>query len=157
MLVFPGIAVPEECACQQERAARIIASVFESGNPNDSPFKGTKNSRLVFLKDIIAEKQKISITHEHSLVSDEETPDKEPTRVTGYVQFADWMAKLQAPDKHGFQRGIDVRTLGECRKNCCEFPIIYGIQHNTLYLTKVCFGTGKTGPYLKSVVLLDGD
>ncbi len=145
--------VADDAACIHERAARIFSSAFESGNPEDSPFRSKDKKDLIYLKDIVFGRQKITINREHSITDEEE----KPVVVTGYAELASWLVKLRTPDKHGYVYRIEVRTLGECKSGCCEFPFIHGIQHNTLYLKRVCFGTDRTTPYLKEVLLYDGD
>ena len=141
-------------ACLYERAARILSSAYESGNPDDSPFRSSGKTGPTLLKDIVLDKQKITIVHEHSIRNDVE---EKPIIVTSYAELASWLAKLHTPDKHGYVYSSDVRTLGECKSGCCEFPFIHGISHNTLYLKKACFGMERNIPYLKEVVVYDGD
>lgn len=142
-----------DASCLQERAARVLASAYESGNPEDSPFNYPGEKLPILLGDIVAKDKAVTITREHSITDEEEVP----IELKGYGAVAAWLSRLHTPDEHGYVYGIEARTLGRCVAGCCDFPLIHGVSHNTLYLLKACFGDDNGRPYLKEVYLYDGD
>lgn len=138
---------------QLERAARIVASAFASGNANDRIFEGNKNYKIQTLKEITHPDSPIVLTVEHS-ISEEKV---KPYEIKGFEALEHWIKTVRNPDEHDFKYNIRVRTLGSCNNNCCEFPFTYGILHNTLYLKKVCFVEINSKPFLKGIHLYNGD
>lgn len=134
-----------------ERAARIVAAAYESGNPNEDLFEGKIDALQSRPKNIIDESIEITITTEHSLSEKEETPVK----IKGFSQYAEWLENVRT--NYEFRSNLTSRTLGACAHNCCEFPFTYGISHNHLYLKQVCFVIKNDLPYLSSISLYDGD
>jgi hypothetical protein len=147
-----GRAVADDKGCLDERAARIFASFYAGANPDGGLFPAGSRKPAA-LSDIVLATQAITIIHENSISEKPEIP----TVVTGYAELTSWLTNLYEPKHSGeFIPTLEVRTLGECKDGCCELPTS-GILHNHLYLKSVCFGTDGTTPYMKKVVLYDGD
>lgn len=53
--------------------------------------------------------------------------------------------------------GREIRPLLKCKKGVCTFDFSGGILHNTLYLKRVTYGERKGRPYIKTILLLNGD
>lgn len=134
-----------------ERAARIVAAAYESGNPNEDLFEGKIDALQSRPKDIIDDGVETIITMEHSLSEKEEAPVK----IMGFSQYAEWLENVRA--NYVSRSTLKSRPLGACAHNCCEFPFTYGISHNHLYLKQVCFVIKNDLPYLSSILLYDGD
>ena len=147
MLLFPSFLVSDSSTktLLLERSARVIASYFGSFNPNENLFEGTKGIEPIYPKDLFNKNFKIDINEEHSL---SEIKEKTLT-VQGIEEFSDLFDK----------RKLDITTsiLGACASNCCSYPTIHGINHNHIYLHEVCFIFKENRPYLKSILLYNGD
>lgn len=134
-----------------ERAARIVASSYASGNPNENLFSGNPDYFPLYPRDVISSEIKVSINIEHSL----EEKIEPITHIQGFEEYANWLDSVRT--NYRFPDNLKVRTLGQCNNGCCEYPATYGISHNTLYLQKACFTINGKNPYLTSIYLLDGD
>lgn len=148
---FTALGLEPAAQLSLERAARIVASSYASGNPNENLYDGQPGYAPLYPEEIISNEIKIRIKTEHSL------DDKiEPTTfIQGFKEYAKWLEAVR--DHYRLRDNLDVRTLGACVKGCCEFPATYGISHNTLYLQMACFTMVNNKPYLTSILLLDGD
>lgn len=134
-----------------ERAGRLIASSFITGNPDKKLFGLHPEYFPARPRDIIHSNIDITIKTDHSI---QET--KEPlVKINGMKKFENWLKDVR--NNFRIPENISVRTMGTCLNGCCNFPLDGGISHNTLYLTQACFLIENKTPYLKSITLLDGD
>jgi hypothetical protein len=53
--------------------------------------------------------------------------------------------------------GRETRPSIKCAKGVCTYNFDGGILHNTLYLKKITYGVRKGRPYIKTILLLNGD
>ena len=147
ILLFPSLLVSDSSTktLLLERSARVIASYFGSFNPNENLFKGIKGVKPLYPKELFNKNFKIDINEEHSL-----SEIKEKTLIVqGIEEFSDLFEK----------RKLDITTsiLGACASGCCSYPTLHGINHNHIYLYEACFVFKKNRPYLKSILLYNGD
>ena len=74
-----------------------------------------------------------------------------------------WVKSLAQAERWLKRREIDglpgrvVKPFLKCEKGACTYNFDDGILHNTLYLKKITYGFRKGRPYIKSILLLDGD
>ena len=134
-----------------ERAGRLIASSYKTGNPDKKLFGLHKDYLPKRPRDLIHSTKPIKIITKYSL---QETSEK-PSYITGYKQYERWLNDVR--QNFRFSDNLDVRTMSTCLDGCCKFSLDGGISHNHLYLTKACFYIEENKPYLKSITLLDSD
>ena len=134
-----------------ERAGRLIASSFITGNPDKKLFGLHSEYSPARPREMIHSNIDITIKIDHSIQETKETPVK----IKGMKEFEKWLRDVR--NNFRIPENISVRTMGTCIKGCCNYPLDGGISHNTLYLTQACFFIENKTPYLKSITLLDGD
>lgn len=134
-----------------ERAGRLIASSYMTGNPDKKLFGLHPDYFPARPRDIISDNITISVKTEHSI---QETKEK-PVSIKGMSQYEKWLRDVR--NNFRIPENISVRTMGTCLKGCCTYSLDGGISHNTLYLAKACFVMKNDTPLLKSITLLDGD
>ena len=134
-----------------ERAGRLIASTYITGNSDEKLFGLHPEYSPKRPKEIVHKDVSISIETTHSI---QETKEK-LVNVKGFSQFEKWLKDVR--NNFRFPENLNVRTMGVCVDSCCHYPIDGGMSHNSLYLTKACFVFKNNKPYLSSLTLLDGD
>jgi len=134
-----------------ERAGRMVASSYKTGNPDKKLFGLHKDYFPKRPRDLIHTTKSIEIITKHSL---QETNEKSSS-ITGYKQYENWLSDVRRNFR--FPDNLDVRTMSTCLDGCCKFSLDGGISHNHLYLTQACFYVEESKPYLKSITLLDSD
>lgn len=134
-----------------ERAGRLVASSFMTGNPDKKLFGLNPDYFPARPRDMIKTSITVSVTTEHSI---QEIKDK-PISIKGMTLYEKWLKDVRTNFR--IPGNISVRTMGTCLKGCCNFPLDGGISHNTLYLTQACFVIENNTPYLKTITLVDGD
>jgi len=134
-----------------ERAGRLLASSYKTGNPDKKLFGLHKDYHPKRPADMIHSNEAITIQVEHSLQE-----SKEKTNIIkGYLQYKKWL--VNARKEFRFPGNLDVRTMGTCIDGCCKYSLDGGISHNHLYLKQACFIIENNKPFLKSITLLDSD
>lgn len=123
-----------------EALAKKIAERFPaktlSGMDQDRPLRG-----------------RVKVTIEHSLADDEDPQRFEIRRFSSLAHLEQWLKKRETDDlPHRFSM-----DLVNCAKGVCRFFTDGGINHNSLYLKRVTYGTSNGCPYLRSIYILDGD
>jgi len=157
ILIFIALLISQEALADDlfqltlERAARIVASSYFTGNPNENLYGHDSEYYPKYPKDIIHKNVKIRIDIEHSISDKAIVTDY----IQGFEEYSDWLTSVRKSDSHSTL--LKVRTLGSCSSNCCYYPFTMGILHNRLYLTRACFAIKDGKPYLESLYLLDGD
>lgn len=153
-LLFSSICLSasnDSLQLELERAGRLIASTYVLGNPDNKLF----GFRTVYTPgrpiDMIHSDIEINIDTKHSI---QETKEK-TIKIKGFSQFEKWLFDVR--NNYRFRDNLKVRTMGVCVDGCCHYPLDGGISHNTLYLVKSCFFIIDEKPYLKSILLYDGD
>lgn len=134
-----------------ERAGRLLASSYMTGNPDKKLFGLHKDYLPKRPGDMIHPNKIISISVEHSIQETKETP----VYIKGFSQYEKWL--LNVRKQFRFPSNLDVRTMGSCIDGCCKYSLDGGISHNHLYLKTACFYLENNTPYLKSITLLDSD
>jgi len=129
-----------------ERSARVLASYLLSLNPNEDLFYGVKNVPAIYPKDLFDKNTNIEINEQYAI---EESLKVKTITVKGIDDFSDFLEKRSLR--------ITVSTLGACTETCCHYPTLHGVSHNHIYLHKACFIFKKDKPYLKSILLYNGD
>jgi len=146
-----AIAMGSSAQLDIERSGRLIASSYETGNPDKKLFGLHKDYFPKRPSDLIHKTKPISIYTEHAL---QET--NSPTKIlTGYKQFKKWLVSVRKNFR--FPDNLEVRVMSTCIDGCCRYPLDGGISHNHLYLLQACFYTNENKPYLKSITLHDSD
>lgn len=136
---------------QLERAGRLIASTYTTGNPDEKLFGLHPDYRPSRPGDMIHADIEIQVQTTHAI----QEKKGEIVKLKGMAQFEKWLVDVR--NNFRFRDNLDVRTMGTCINGCCSFPIDGGMSHNSLYLTRACFVFKNNTPYLNSITLLDGD
>lgn len=144
-------ALEDSLQLKLERAGRLIASTYVIGNPDEKLFGLHPDYTPKRPSDMIHKDIEITIKTEHSI---QETKEKVVT-VKGFSQFEKWLKDVRS--NYPFPDNLKVKTMGVCIDDCCRYPIDGGMFHNSLYLTEACFSFKNNMPFLKSILLLDGD
>ncbi len=134
-----------------ERAGRLIASAYTTANPDEKLYGLRPEYRPARPSEMIHGDVVVVVKTLHSL---QENSDK-MTHFKGFKQFEQWLKNVR--DSYRFRENLEVRTMGVCISGCCRYPIDGGMSHNTLYLKQACFIIKNKKPFLKSIILLDGD
>ncbi len=129
-----------------ERSARVLASYLVSLNPNENLFEAVKDVQTIHPKDLFDNNLKIEINEKHAI---EEPLNEKTMIVKGLEGFSAFLEKREL--------NITTSTLGACTDTCCYYPTLHGVSHNHIYLHEACFAFKKNKPYLKSILLYNGD
>jgi hypothetical protein len=111
-----------------------------------------ENQNLGILDAQSSSVDQIEISIQHSLGGDGDRPN--------HKTFSRWAAgekwlKSKAREAGPYRT---IKPLVGCQKGLCTFNFKDGILHNHLYLKEIRYGLLKGDrPYLKSILLLDGD
>jgi len=144
-------ALDDSLQLKLERAGRLIASTYVTGNPDEKLYGLHLDYTPGRPKDMIHNDVVINIKTKHSIQE-----IKEPViNIKGLKQFEKWV--LDVRKNFRFSENLDARTMGVCLNGCCSYPIDGGMSHNTLYLREACFVIKNKTPFLKSISLVDGD
>lgn len=145
-------------------AIALVAFVFALPVHGKSPCKGrtieqlvgemvegyeARNLRKLDAKHPYAGKVKIII--QHSLLDGAD--EFESRRFSSFRQAERW---LKSREMDGMPNRAAM-ALVRCEKGVCTFNFDGGIVHRVLYLKKITYGYRNGCPYIKSVLLLDGD
>jgi hypothetical protein len=132
-------AEPPSQKSSMERLANAVAVAYENEN------LGVLDAQPSYV-------DKIEISIKHSLGGNGDRPTSKT--------FSRWAAgekwlKSKAREAGPYRT---VKPLVGCQKGLCTFNFKDGILHNHLYLKEIRYGLAKGDrPYLKSILLLDGD
>ena len=144
-------ALDDSLQLKLERAGRLLASTYVEGNPDKKLFGLHPDYKPSRPREMIHNNVVISIKTKHSTQEKKE----EVVKIKGVKQFKQWL--LDVRKNFRFSENLDARTMGVCLDNCCRYPIDGGMSHNTLYLSEACFVIKDKTPFLKSIILVDGD
>jgi hypothetical protein len=123
-----------------EQLAKAVAIAYENQN------LGILDAQQSYV-------DKIEITIKHSLGGDGDRPNSKT--FSRWAAGEQWL-KSKAREAAGSYRAV--KPLVGCQKGLCTFNFKDGILHNHLYLKEIRYGVAKGDrPYLKSILLLDGD
>jgi len=134
-----------------ERAGRLIASTYVTGNPDKKLYGLHPDYKPSRPREMIHNDIEINVVTKHSI---QETKEK-IVKIKGLKQFEQWVFDVRK--NYRFSENLNVMTMGVCINGCCHYPIDGGMSHNSLYLKEACFIIKNKTPFLKSIVLLDGD
>lgn len=156
-----------------ERAARLIADYYLHQFTNNELFtiQDKANTSLTqqksqfsggphTIKDLIDPHQVITIRTEHAIAEDAaddiaDDPIKPTIKIKGFEEFTAWRESLNQGVNQLYDQRINI--LGACIHGCCEYPSLYGIDHNKLYLQQACFITANDKPILKSILIMNSN
>jgi len=96
---------------------------------------------------------RVKIIIEHSLAEDDAKDRFEVESFKSLARAERWLKSREHED-------LPARAtmpLLRCRKGACTYNFDGGILHNHLYLKKITYGYRDGRPYLKTILLLDGD
>jgi hypothetical protein len=144
-------AVDDSLQLKLERAGRLLASTYVIGNPDEKLYGLHPDYKPSRPREMIHNDIEISIVTKHSI---QETKGK-VVKIKGLKQFEQWVFDVRKNFR--FSENLNARTMGVCIDGCCRYPIDGGMSHNSLYLKEACFVIKNKTPFLKSIVLLDGD
>lgn len=144
-------ALDDSLQLKLERAGRLLASTYVIGNPDEKLYGLHPDYTPSRPRDMIHKNVVISIETKHSTQEKKENIIK----IKGLNQFNKWVIDVRRNFR--FSENLDARTMGVCLDGCCQYPIDGGMSHNTLYLKQACFIIKNKSPFLKSIILLDGD
>ncbi|HEX8846428.1 MAG TPA: cystatin domain-containing protein [Pyrinomonadaceae bacterium] len=96
---------------------------------------------------------KVRIVIEHSLAADD-AKDRFEVRDFRKLAKAEQWLRSREQEELPFR---ETRPLEQCRRGVCTYDFNGGILHNRLYLKEVRYGMRNGRPYLKRILLLDGD
>jgi hypothetical protein len=132
-------AEPPSLKSSMERLANAVAIAYQNQNLGvldpQHPYVG-----------------KVEILIQHSLGGDSDRPVGQSfTRLVAVEQWLKHKARGSGPYR-------TLKPLVGCHKGLCTFNFKDGILHNHLYLKEIRYGLTKGDrPYIKSILLLDGD
>jgi hypothetical protein len=96
----------------------------------------------------------VKIVIEHSLAGDTDKDRFEIKSFTTLAKGEQWLNSREREDGTPFR---EARDLLQCRRGVCTYNLDGGISHNHLYLKKLTYGYRNGRPYIKTILLLDGD
>jgi hypothetical protein len=140
-LFLISVPVHAKSPAKTESIEDLVASVAESYEAKDL-------GRLDSQKPYIG---KIKIIMQHSL---SDGPGEFVVKwIKSFGQAERWLKSMEIEELPGRQ----VMPLIKCEKGACTYNFDGGILHNTLYLKKITYGYRRGRPYIKSILLLNGD
>lgn len=94
---------------------------------------------------------KVRIIIQHSLLSGDD--EFESRRFSSFRQAERWLKGREMDE----MPGRIAMPLVRCEKGVCTYNFDGGIAHRSLYLKKITYGYRNGCPYIKTILLLDGD
>ena len=96
---------------------------------------------------------RFTIRIEHSLADDNDPQRFEVRRFSSFARAERWFKSREIEGMPGRY----TRPVEECTRGVCTYNLDGGINHRSLYLTKITYGIRNGCPYIKTMYLLDGD
>ena len=96
---------------------------------------------------------RFTIRIEHSLSDDNDPQRFEIRRFSSFARAEKW---FKGREIEGLP-GRYTRPLEKCARGVCTYNTDGGINHRSLYLTKITYEIRNGCPYIKTIYLLDGD
>lgn len=96
---------------------------------------------------------RFTIRIEHSLADDDDPQRFEVRRFSSFARAERWFKSREIEDLPGRY----TRPVEKCARGVCSYNTEGGINHRSLYLTKITYGVRDGCPYIKTIYLLDGD
>jgi len=94
----------------------------------------------------------LKVTIEHSLADDDDPQRFEVRRFSSLAKFEQWLKSREIEGRPGrYSREL------KCARGVCRTNMDGGINHNSLYLKRITYGTRNGCPYLRTIYILDGD
>jgi hypothetical protein len=96
---------------------------------------------------------RFTIRIEHSLADDNDPQRFEVRRFSSFARAEQWFKSGEIEDLPGRY----TRPVEKCARGVCTYNLDGGINHRSLYLTKITYGIRNGCPYIKTIYILDGD
>ena len=96
---------------------------------------------------------RFTIRIEHSLADDDDPQRFEVRRFSSFARAEQWFKSREIEDLPGRY----TREVEKCARGVCSYNTEGGINHRSLYLTKITYGVRNGCPYIKTIYVLDGD
>lgn len=126
---------------QDEKIVQLVTEVAEAYEAKDLGSLDTKKPYV----------GKVKIIMQHSL---SDGPGEFVVKwVKSFAQAEAWLKSMEIDELPGRV----TKPLIKCSKGSCTYDFDGGILHNTLYLKRITYGFRKGQPYIKSILLLNGD
>jgi hypothetical protein len=95
---------------------------------------------------------RITIRIEHSLADDDDPQRFEVRRFSSFARAERWFKSREIENMPGRY----TRPVEKCARGVCTYNTSGGINHRSLYLTKITYRIRNGCPYIKTIYLLDG-
>ena len=96
---------------------------------------------------------RFTIRIEHSLADDDDPQRFEVRRFSSFARAEQWFKSREIEGLPGRY----TRPVEKCARGVCFYNTGGGINHRSLYLTKITYGVRGGCPYIKTIYILDGD
>lgn len=96
---------------------------------------------------------RVKIVIEHSLAEDGSSDQFKTRSFSNFAKAEKWLRSME----HDGLPNRNVMPLIACKKGICSYSFKGGILHNNLYLKRITYGYAKGRPYIKTILILDGD
>ena len=96
---------------------------------------------------------RFTIRIEHSLADDDDPQRFEVRRFSSFARAERWFKSREIEGLPGRY----TRPVERCYRGVCSYNLDGGINHRSLYLTKITYGIRNGCPYIKTIYILDGD
>src|SRR5687767_644471 len=94
---------------------------------------------------------RFTIRIEHSLADDDDPQRFEVRRFSSFARAEQW---FKGREIEGLP-GRYTRPVEKCSRGVCTYNLDGGINHRSLYLTKITYGIRNGCPYIKTIYLLE--
>lgn len=142
-LLASAVSVAAKPRCKKQPIKNLVEAFAESWSnktmgtlDNDRPYVGRFTIRI-----------------EHSLADDDDPQRFEVRRSSSFARAERWFKSREIEGLPGRY----TRPVEKCARGVCSYNTKGGINHRSLYLTKITYGVRNGCPYIKTIYILDGD
>ena len=142
-LLASAVSVAAQPKCKKQPIKTLVEAFAESFS---NKTMGTLDTDRPYLG-------RFTIRIEHSLADDDDPQRFEVRRFSSFARAEQWLKSREIEDWPGRY----TRPVEKCARGVCTYNLEGGINHKSLYLTKITYGIRHGCPYIKTIYLLDGD
>lgn len=142
-LLASAVSVAAKPRCKKQPIKNLVEAFAESFSNKSM---GTLDADRPYVG-------RFTIRIEHSLADDDDPQRFEVRRFSSFARAERWFKSREIEDLPGRY----TRPVEKCARGVCSYNTEGGINHRSLYLTKITYGIRNGCPYLKTIHLLDGD